>query len=114
MGSIDLSWSVQKDRDSFIDLYGERGTIKVGWKGSWYKTVGTKDWTPFGSGYDKVASFVENLGNFARHLRDGETLRIKAEDALANVAAINAGYKSLRKQQWAPTLTDTAFIKSER
>ena len=112
MGSIDLSWSVQKDRESFIDLYGERGTIKVGWKGSWYKNVASKEWIKFGEGYDKVVAFVENLGNFARHLRDGESLRITADDAMANVAAINAGYKSLRKQQWAPTLTDSVFLKS--
>ena len=112
MGSIDLSWSVQKDRESFIDLYGERGTIKVGWKGSWYKNVLSKEWIKYGEGYDKVVAFVENLGNFARHLRDGESLRITADDAMANVAAINAGYKSLRKQQWAPTLTDSVFLKS--
>jgi predicted dehydrogenase len=109
MGSIDLSWSVQKDRESFVDLYGERGTIKVGWKGSWYKTPSSKDWVRYGDGYDKVEAFRENLGNFARHLRDGEKLRITAADAVANVAAIEAGYKSLRKQQWAPT-TDGVLV----
>ena len=61
MGSIDLSWSVQKERDSFIDLYGERGTIRVGWKGSWYKTQSSKEWTRYGEGYDKVVAFRDNV-----------------------------------------------------
>jgi predicted dehydrogenase len=103
MGTIDLSWSIQKDRESFIDLTGERGTIKVGWKGSYHKVSGAAEWTKFGNGYDKVESFRSNIANFARHVLHGETLRITVTDAIANVAAIQASYQSLRKQQWIPT-----------
>lgn len=103
MGSIDLSWSIHKERESYVDLIGERGTIKVGWKGSWIKTAASPEWVKFGDGYDKVGSFRANIANFARHLAHGEELRITIADAIANVAAINASYKSLRKQQWIPT-----------
>jgi predicted dehydrogenase len=102
MGTIDLSWTIHKERESFLDLFGEKGTIRIGWKESKYKTARSTDWTVFGPGYDKVQAFRENLGNFARHLRDGETLRVTPADALANVTAIDAGYKSLRKLTWTP------------
>lgn len=102
MGTIDLSWSVNKERDSYIDIHGDRGTIRLGWRESRYKLAGSADWIIFGKGYDKVEAFRSNIGNFARHLRDGEPLRISARDALANVEAIDAGYRSLRRQSWTP------------
>lgn len=114
MGSIDLSWSIHKERDSYIDLHGERGTIKIGWKGSWYKTASRPEWVKFGNGYDKIGSFQANLANFARHLMHGEPLRITIDDAVANVAAINASYKSLRKAQWIPTVPKPVAVRVPR
>src|SRR5262249_48348074 len=32
MGSIDLSWSLSKELDSYINIYGSHGTVSVGWK----------------------------------------------------------------------------------
>jgi predicted dehydrogenase len=101
VGTIDLSWSVNKELDSYVNVHGEKGTIRVGWRESRYKLAGSKEWVVFGAGYDKVQAFRNNLANFARHLR-GEPLRISSRDALANVEAIDAGYRSLRGQSWAP------------
>ena len=102
VGTIDLSWSVNKELDSYINVHGEKGTIRVGWRESKYKLAGSAGWVVFGAGYDKVQAFRHNVGNFARHLRDGEPLVIGSRDALANVEAIDAGYRSLRRQSWAP------------
>jgi len=102
VGTIDLSWSVNKELDSYINVHGEKGTIRVGWRESKYKLAGAGGWTVFGAGYDKVQAFRSNIGNFARHLRAGEPLVISSRDALANVEAIDAGYRSLRGQSWAP------------
>jgi predicted dehydrogenase len=101
VGTIDLSWSVNKELDSYINVHGQNGTIRVGWRESRYKLAGTREWVVFGAGYDKVQAFRTNIGNFARHLRDGEPLVIGSRDALANVEAIDAAYRSLRGQSWA-------------
>jgi predicted dehydrogenase len=101
LGTIDLSWSINKELESFIQIHGRLGTIRLGWKESKYKLVGSAGWVVFGSGYDKLQAFRANVGNFARHLRDGEALVIDPQDAVANVAAIDAGYRSLGRPEWS-------------
>jgi predicted dehydrogenase len=99
LGTIDLSWSINKELESYISVHGRLGTIRLGWKESKYKLAGGP-WTVFGGGYDKEQAFRDNVGNFARHLRDGEPLVIDPDDAVANEAAIDAGYRSLGRPEW--------------
>jgi len=100
MGSIDLSWSLNKELDSYLNIYGSRGTIAVGWKGSKYRQSSSTDWIVFGKGYDKVQAFRSQIDNFARAIQGKEMLLITAEDALASVEAIEAAYNSLRRVHW--------------
>lgn len=100
MGTIDLSWSINKERESYIEVHGLLGTIRIGWKESKYKLHRSNEWVVFGHGYNKIQAFRDNVGNFARHLRDGEPLVISIEDAIANVAAIDAAYRSLGRTDW--------------
>lgn len=100
MGSIDLSWSINKELDSYLNIYGSYGTVAVGWKESRYRQLSGRDWVVFGKGYDKVAAFRSQIGNFARAIRGEERLRITAEDALASVEVIEAAYQSLRQPHW--------------
>jgi predicted dehydrogenase len=37
VGNVDLSWSINKDLDSYIRIYGSQGTISIGWKESKYR-----------------------------------------------------------------------------
>ena len=55
-GTIDLSWSLDKERDSYIEIYGSNGTVRVGWKESKFRQATSRDWVVFGSGYDKIAA----------------------------------------------------------
>lgn len=103
MGSVDLSWSLNKELDWFVNLYGSTGTIQVGWKQSRYKQQG-RDWVVFGSGYDKVQAFRDQVTNFARAIRREEPLRISADDAVASVDVIEAAYRSLRDAPWTGVL----------
>lgn len=109
-GSVDLSWSLNKELDWYVTVYGSAGTLQVGWKQSRYKLQAGGDWVVFGSGYQKTQAFQAQLGNFARAIRGVEPLVIAAEDAVASVDVIEAAYRSLREAPWtgvtAPPLQD--------
>jgi predicted dehydrogenase len=100
MGSIDLSWSINKELDSYINIYGSNGTIMVGWRESKYRQSSSRDWIVFGKGYDKIQAFRSQLNNFARAIRGEEMLLIGPEDALASVEVMEAAYRALRRDHW--------------
>lgn len=102
MANVDLSWSLNKELPSYIDIYGSHGTVRVGWKESRYRQAGSSDWVVFGAGYDKVQAFRRQIDNFCRALRGRETLLINAEDAIASVEVIEAAYESLHASRWFP------------
>jgi predicted dehydrogenase len=100
LGSIDLSWSINKEQESYINVYGSQGTLWVGWKESKYRQSGARDWVVFGKGYDKVQAFRSNIDNFVKAIRGEEALLISAEEALASVEVIEAAYADLRRSHW--------------
>jgi predicted dehydrogenase len=102
LGSIDLSWSINKEQESYINIYGTHGTLWIGWKESRYRQSGARDWVVFGKGYNKVQAFRSNIDNFARAIRGEEALLIGADDALASVEVIETAYADLRRSHWIP------------
>jgi predicted dehydrogenase len=100
MGTIRLSWSVQVDSATYIDVTGTEGALRVGWKGSDYKRSGNAQWMSFGSGYDKIAAFRSQVENFVRACRGTETPRITKEEGLSSVAVVEAAYRSLETGEW--------------
>lgn len=100
MGNIDLSWSLNKELESYIRIYGSQGTISVGWKESKYRQSSSSDWIVFGNGYNKVQSFRSQINNFAKAILGEEALLITVEDALASVEVIEAAYASLHRYHW--------------
>ena len=108
MASIDLSWSLNKELPSYLDIYGSHGTVRVGWKESRYRQAGSSDWVVFGSGYDKVQALRRQLENFCAAVRGREPLLLQAEDAIASVEVIEAAYRSLRDNHWVKVAAGTA------
>jgi predicted dehydrogenase len=102
LGNIDLSWSINKELDSYINIYGTHGTVSVGWRESKYRQTSGRDWVVFGKGYNKVQAFASQINNFAGAIRGEEALLITAEDALASVEVIEAAYADLRRSHWVP------------
>jgi predicted dehydrogenase len=100
IGIIDLSWSINKETDGYVSVYGSEGTLMVGWTGSRYRQDGNSKWVPFGSGYDKVGSLRKQLDNFCATLRGTELPRITGDDALASVQVIEAAYASASRNNW--------------
>lgn len=100
MGNIDLSWSISKEQENYLSIYGSEGTIKVGWRESKYRKSSAEDWVVFGKGYDKVQAFRSQINNFSRAIAGEEPLLITPGDALASVEVIEAAYAALRQSQW--------------
>jgi predicted dehydrogenase len=100
IGNIDLSWSINKELNRYISVYGTQGTVFVGWQESKYRQSSSPQWTTFGHGYDKVQAFRSQICNFARAINGDEILLINGDDALASVRVIEAAYDSLRENHW--------------
>ena len=99
MGSIDLSWTINKELSNYITLHGSKGTIALGWQESKWKLHGGQ-WEKFGDGYSKVGAFVNQIENFARAILGEEELLITIEDGLASVRTVEAAYQALRNEPW--------------
>jgi predicted dehydrogenase len=100
MGHIDLSWTISKELERYISIYGSHGTVLVGWKESKYRQLGSSDWVVFGSGYDKIGAFRNQLTNFSRAINGREALLIDADDAMASVEVIEAAYEAMGNCSW--------------
>jgi predicted dehydrogenase len=100
VGSIDLSWSINKEVDNYLSIYGTHGTILVGWRQSKYRQSSSSEWVVFGNGYSKLQAFRSQIKNFAQSILKQEGILITADDALASVRVIEAAYSSLRQQNW--------------
>lgn len=102
MGSIDVSWSLNKQLPRYVSIYGALGTVIVGWKESKYRRSSDDDWICFGSGYNKVQAFRDQIANFTGAINGQESLVLQPEDALASVRVVEAAYEALRKNEWVP------------
>jgi predicted dehydrogenase len=100
VGRMDLSWSINKQCDDYIALYGTEGTLRVGWKASLFRQTGNSRWVQFGNGYDKVQAFRAQIANFSAAIQGRARLTIDADDAIASVEVIQAGYQSLALDSW--------------
>jgi predicted dehydrogenase len=101
-GTIDLSWSINKELDRYISLYGSEGTVVVGWRESKFRPSTSREWVPIGKGYDKFQAFRSQIDNFSRAVAGEEPLLITPEDAIASVEVIEAARQSLAENRWVP------------
>lgn len=108
--SVDLSWSINKELDTYLRIYGTNGTILVGWRESKFRQSSSPDWVVFGHGYDKNQAFSRQVANFCHRVLGSEPLLISNEDAVASVAVIQAAYESLAERRWigVPKAGETA------
>jgi predicted dehydrogenase len=114
IGTIDLSWAITKQRDSYLDIYGTRGALAVGWKQSQRLDYVRGEWVVFGNGYNKLLAFRKQIENFTRVVRGEEGPLITDEDALASVNVVEAAYNALRTGQWVPVTSSWSALRLER
>lgn len=112
--SIDVSWSITKQRESYLDIYGSRGAISVGWKKSSHLDFAHGEGMAFGHGYNKIQAFRRQINNFSRAIRGEEPLSITGADALASVCMIETAYEALRQNQWIPVSNSSIHSDDRR
>lgn len=97
---VDLSWNVDQQSDSYISVRGTLGTLSIGFRESSYRLYSSSDHLRFGTGYDKLRAFRNQIDNFAAAIRGEAELLIKPEDGLASSEVIEAGYGALATGEW--------------
>lgn len=100
MGSVDLSWSMNKEQPYYLSIYGTQGTVLVGWQASKYRRSTDTEWVKFGEGYNRCQAFRSQIENFSRAIRGEDKLLVRREDALASVEVIETAYESLQGSRW--------------
>ena len=106
MGTIYLSWSIQTKNESYIDVVGTDGAIRVGWEKSLYQYNGHPEWVSFGVGYQKVAAFKNQVKNFVETVRGIANPLITPRAGLASIQLISLAYESLKKGEWVTVKED--------
>lgn len=101
LASIDLSWSINKQLDYYIGIYGTEGVMRIGWQESFYERPNNGGKHVFGTGYSKLGAFEAQLRNFLGAMRGQEALRITSAEAFDSVEVIAAAYRSLAANDWA-------------
>jgi predicted dehydrogenase len=102
VGEIELSWGVNSFANTYIEVIGTEGVLRVGWSRSRFRQAASPHWVDFGSGYDKVQAHARQLENFSAAIHGRAELLVPASDALASVAVIEAAYASIASGAWAP------------
>ena len=97
--NVELSWSVSRQKDSFLDISGSLGSVSVGWKKSGHLDFAHRQWIPFGNGYHKIHALRSQIENFSRAIRGEEPLLITASDALDSVNVVQCAYLSLSQNR---------------
>ncbi|MEW6003302.1 MAG: Gfo/Idh/MocA family oxidoreductase [Nitrospirota bacterium] len=100
MGAVDLSWSIHKEQESYIDLFGTEGVLSIGWKCSKYRQSEKMNWVVFGKGYDKLSAFTGQIKNFIGSIKGKEMPLINATDSYESVRVIEVAYRSTSMNKW--------------
>lgn len=100
MGTIDLSWSINKDMPNYISIYGTEGTLLIGWKISKYKLHEKNDWEAFGTGYDKQKAFLNQGKHFIDCISGKTKPIITPLDGMESVKVMERVYESSEINKW--------------
>lgn len=100
LGAVDLSWTIHKEQESYVDLFGTEGVLSIGWRCSKYRQSEKLHWVTFGKGYDKMAAFSAQVKNFIDSIKGKAMPLINGIDGLESVKVIEAAYKSSHINKW--------------
>ena len=94
LGRVDVSWSLDTTRDSYLVVQGSQASLEVAWSGARLKHRGGQ-WESLGGPYDKLAAHRAMLARFVAVMRGEAVPWISAAECLQVVAGVDAAYRSL-------------------
>ncbi len=100
--SVELSWSYDNVTDTYLQVYGSEGAVRLGWQRSELRTNAEQTWRTIGPGYDKLTCMRAQLENFCAALRGEQAMAITDADAISSVGVIDAAYRSIAVGDWVP------------
>ncbi len=99
IGRIDLSWSLATGRETYVTVYGSRGTLEIGWRGSRLRAAGQPP-EPIGTGYDRADAHRRMLTAFRDLVMGVGRPWVSPGECVRTVAAVDAAYRSIRTGGW--------------
>lgn len=102
VGMVDLSWSLYKHTPNYVNIFGTKGTIEVGWGQSQLWDSKEKTSKIFGKGYKKLDAFIRQIEHFADCIEKKADPILGIEDAIDSVRIIESAYTSIQEKRWLP------------
>ena len=100
VGTIDLSWSITRNNEYYINIYGAKGSIHIGWRKSILCKSGESKEVVFGGGYNKLNAFIKQLSHFINCINGKENPIITGKDGIESIRVIKKAYESLKIDKW--------------
>ena len=100
VGMVDLSWSLYKHTPNYVNIFGTKGTLEIGWAQSLIWDAKEKTSKIFGKGYKKLDAFIRQIDHFADCIEKKVTPLVSLDDAIDSVRVIECAYTSIRERRW--------------
>ncbi len=94
-GTIDISWSLPVSTQTYLEIYGEEGTLFLDFKGLSYKLKTWDEWRRVDNILDSKATFEKQISHFVDAMAGQKNLVTTPEDGLKAQQLIELSYKSL-------------------
>jgi predicted dehydrogenase len=98
-GSVDLSWSSSVPSRSYLEIYGDGGTVCLDTEGISYRCTTWNEWKRVPNEGDGRAAFARQTDHFVEAIRTKRPTRLINEDGVDAQAAIEAAYESLKQHR---------------
>lgn len=95
-GTVDLSWCAPVASRSYLEIYGEEGTLLLDLKGLSCRYRMWNDWKRLDNQADAKEAFGRQIDHFVQAIHEGESSVLGNGEGLKSQLAIDAAYESLK------------------
>ena len=99
VGNIDLSWSTSVPSKTYLEIYGEDGTVLLDLKGLTYKFKSWDEWKRISHEMGMKEGFIRQINHFVDALNGKSPYVVVNEDGLKTQILIDEVYHSVMAEQ---------------